>query len=128
MIVVVIGLVICLALLFYKRLDSSLESMIEALKRTTEIGEEDRIRGIITSLIGMEVAVGIWLLAMVGLLTGCIFHFGRRRIQTRLGRTPTERLILLQTPFQFSILTLLALMLAVGMVFATIKILFLTPT
>lgn len=125
--VVVIGLVICLALLFYKRLDWRLANTMAALKQTNDISEKDKILESITVFKGMEVAVGIWLLATVGLLTGWIIHFGRQRYRSRLGRTPIERLVLHQTPFQFSILTLLALMLAVGMVFATIKILFLAP-
>jgi hypothetical protein len=125
-IVVVIGFCICLALFWYQRLDSSLTSMKGAMKGANG-SEKVKIQEEITYLKGMEIFLGIWFLVVFGLLMGCFVHFSHKRYRNRQGSKPTERLILYQTPFQFSILTLLALMLAVGMVFATIKILFLDP-
>jgi hypothetical protein len=126
MIVVVIGVCICIAIIWFKGLESELQQLRNHRGYSQDTQEQ------IDFLEGMQILLGVWLFVQVILLTAVLFRLGHRKYRIRYGKPPADNLELLnrimprRTPFQFSILTMLALMLAVALICATVKCLFLT--
>jgi hypothetical protein len=130
-IVVAIGVFICLTLVVMNYWNSELTRLTAELKHAgsqtdeikDEIGWVELLRGL--GLIGSVVGIS--------LLTGCFFYYGHRRFRFRYRNLPCDdsellnRLMCKTTPFQTSILTVLALMLAVALVCGTVRWLWLTP-